>query len=60
MILLRYQLNIAKIIVLSRAGDHRSPLHLKFQVVGVYFWSTDTLIFLLKPLIFSVLRISGF
>ncbi|MFI3173616.1 MAG: hypothetical protein R3Y53_00260 [Bacillota bacterium] len=23
---MRYQLNIAKIIVLSRAGDHRSPL----------------------------------
>ncbi|MFI3174067.1 MAG: hypothetical protein R3Y53_02555 [Bacillota bacterium] len=33
---MRYQLNIAKIIVLSRAGDHRSPLQkrLKYQYIG--------------------------
>ncbi|MFI3175578.1 MAG: hypothetical protein R3Y53_10345 [Bacillota bacterium] len=26
---MRHQLSIAKIIVLSRAGDHRSPLHIE-------------------------------
>ncbi|MFI3174180.1 MAG: hypothetical protein R3Y53_03125 [Bacillota bacterium] len=37
---MRYQLNIAEIIVLSRAGDQRSPLQKpEISIVGAYLWS---------------------